>query len=144
MALHTIKNKQIVQRKKWYKIIEKQFCFLNQYNGRTHRTNYYVYSKSTNKGKQQCSTDKDTTSILKHSKPLKLKNISSEVVSFLSLYKHAANVAQYTHAGRKLISWEEVKKICVFSWDLKDDTGKLFWESPEVMISGRKSTSTTM
>ena len=68
-----------------------------------------MYIQSTNKRKQQRSTDKDTTSELKHSQPQTLENTSSKRVSYYSLYKHTnhtANVAQYTHTARKLISWK--------------------------------------
>ena len=44
--------------------------------------------KSTDNAKQQHLTDKDTTSTLKHSQPLTLKNTQSKTVSFGSLYKH--------------------------------------------------------
>ena len=53
------------------------------------------------KEKQLRSTDKDTTSKLKHSKPLTLKTKSKRVL-FHSLYKHTnhtANVVQYAHTG---------------------------------------------
>ena len=64
---------------------------------------YYIYIQSTTKRKQQRSAEKDTTSKLKHSKPLALKKRKEKkTVFFHSLYKHTnhtANFVQYTHRG---------------------------------------------
>ena len=68
---------------------------------------YYIYIQSTTKRKQQRSAEKDTTSKLKHSKPLALKKRKEKkTVFFHSLYKHTnhtANVVQKTHTGWNLI-----------------------------------------
>ena len=58
--------------------------------------------QSTKKRKQQRSTDKNTTSKLRHSKPLTLKKRRSKSVFFHSLYKHTnhtANFVQYLLKG---------------------------------------------
>ena len=76
MALYNIKKvqrKQFVQKYKETILKKKEVI---QWTN----TSYYIYIQSTNKRKQQHLTDKDTTSGLKHSQPLTLKNTSTDQV----------------------------------------------------------------
>ena len=88
---------------------------------------YKIYIQSTDKRKQQPSTDKDTTSELKHLQTLTLKKKANSILSLLSTNAQTTQLtlSKYTHRGKTTTKNNFIERrwgrdvFC--SWNLKDD-----------------------